>query len=60
MYKLNAKLTVKSSHKFHPNKVGYFQLLGGENQDVIVLGEKPYNYTEKRRTYFAVGIGDVQ
>lgn len=57
---VNQKVLVKETHTYHPNRVGYFQFLGGPEGDVAVLTEKPLQSDGQVGTYFAVSPADVQ
>lgn len=60
--KKNTKVQVSPTHKYHPNRIGYFQFLGGPEKNVAVLSESPTESVGSWQgvIYFAVGLQDYQ
>lgn len=60
LFSQNQKLKVKATHKFHPNRVGYFQLWGGTKKDCVVLTDKPIPTMNGINDWFVVGEDDIE
>jgi hypothetical protein len=58
MYRPNQKLVVRANHPSHPDRTGYFEFLGGPDQDVVVLRVES-DASANPKTFFAVGLDDV-
>lgn len=60
MFNPNQKLTVRTDHPFHADRIGYFQFVGGPNGDCIVLSESKETDELGYRTLFSVGLNDCK
>lgn len=72
MLEKNQKVIVKSDHKFHAGRVGYFRFYGGPEdgydidehgypiEKIIVLSSEPHDSENESMTIFCIGQGDYK